>query len=360
MDGWEEMQGSGTNGGAGASLAFPSRSRPGSSGFRPVPSRGRDPNAESGDGVRVTVTGGTGFLGRALVRHLLSEGAEVTVLTRQDPSGSPLPGVQLLSWPARPSGDVDAPWQQAIREADAVVHLAGASIGQGRWTPSRKAEIQESRIRSTAAVVEAVRHASSRSDGPGVILSASAVGYYGPCGDEEVTEAHPPGSDFLARVCRAWEGEIRGAEKAGVRVVRLRTGLVLDAGEGALPAMLRPFRLGGGGPLGPGRAWVPWIHREDWVRLVTYAVNHHDLVGAVNLCAPLPVRQGDFARALGRRLRRPARLRAPAWALRLALGEMADGLLLSGQRAIPTAARSVGFEFAHPDLEEALASLPLG
>lgn len=315
--------------------------------------------------MRITVTGGTGFLGRALVTHLLAEGHDVTVLSRKvrqrpDPVGGDALRPHVLAWPAR-NGDVppDAPWQRALLGADALVHLAGEPIGQGRWTSARKAEIQDSRIRSTAAIVETLRDAPSSAHRPGVIVSASAVGYYGPCGDEEVPETHPAGDDFLARVCRAWEGEIRGAETTGVRVVRLRTGVVLDATQGALPQFLRPIRMGIGGPLGSGRQWVPWIHPEDWVRLAAQALTQEAWTGAVNACAPYPVRQEDLMRVLGQRLGRPIWLRTPAWALRLALGEMADGLVLAGQRAVPAAAQAVGFPFSYPDLLAALDALPL-
>lgn len=313
--------------------------------------------------MRLVITGGSGFLGSALVRRLVPAGHRITLLTRRAGTAVPAPlpaGVHVLPWPARPEvGTTIAPWEEAIGSADAVVHLAGASIAGGRWTAARKAEILASRIDATTAVVEAVRRARQSGTQPRVIVSASAVGYYGPCGDEEVTEAHPPGDDFLARVCRAWETSVEEAAPLGVRVVRVRTGVVLDARHGALPQLMRPFRLGFGGPIGSGEAWVPWIHRDDWTALVEFALVADGLEGAVNACAPEPVRQRTLATALGRALHRRSWLPAPAWALRLAFGEMADAVLLSGQRAVPRAAERAGFWFTHVDLDEALAALDL-
>jgi uncharacterized protein (TIGR01777 family) len=191
---------------------------------------------------------------------------------------------------------------------------------------------------------------------PRVLVSGSAVGYYGPLGDEEADEGHPPGNDFLARVCVEWEAEaMRAATRT--RVVTLRTGVVLERDGGALPKMLPPFRIGAGGPVGSGRQYWPWIHRRDWLDLARFAIRTDALSGPVNATAPTPVRNADFARALGRALRRPALLPTPAFALRIMLGEMADALLLTGQRAVPAKARRVGFRFTYGDLDGALAAI---
>jgi uncharacterized protein (TIGR01777 family) len=302
--------------------------------------------------VKVVVTGGTGFIGRPLVRAVLAAGADVWVLSRSPDPVLP-DGARAVAWSAAPEGgEAPAPpWAAAAEGAGAVVHLAGESIAARRWTDAQKNRIRESRILSTRAVVDGL--AALPAPRP-VLLSASAVGYYGPCGDQELTEEAPPGRDFLSGVCVAAETEARRAEALGVRVVCLRTGLVLAADGGALPRLLPPFRLGVGGPLGSGRQWVPWIHRDDVVGLIVHLMGANGVAGPVNVVAPTPVRNRDLARALGRLLRRPAAFPAPAPLLRLMLGEMADALLLSGQRAVPARALAAGYRFRHPDLEPAL------
>lgn len=298
--------------------------------------------------MRVVVTGGTGFIGATLVSALLRDGHAVAVLTRR-PAAVP-PGAEAVAWDARSAGA----WRRALAGADAVVNLAGESIAARRWTPAQRQRILESRVAATRALVEALAGASPR---PRVLVSGSAVGYYGPRGDEEVTEADPPGDDFLARVCVAWEAEARRAEGFGVRVALLRTGVVLGRGGGVLPRFLLPFRLFVGGPLGHGRQWLPWIHLDDLVRLIRFLLEHDDAVGPFNGTAPRPVRQEEFCRTLARVLRRPCWLRVPAPLLRLTLGELADALILSGQRAVPARASQLGFRFHHPELEGALRHL---
>lgn len=293
--------------------------------------------------MNITIAGGSGFLGRALTRRLRERGDTVSVLTRR------ASGPGEVAWAP---GNPDGPWLDAIAEADAVVNLAGESIADGRWTADRKRRLIESRMTTTRAIVNAL--GSAKPDG--VLLSASAVGYYGDRGDETLTEASSPGDDFLARLCRDWESEARRAEGSR-RVVLLRTGLVLDPGNGALAPLMTPFRLGVGGPMGSGRQYWSWIHREDWVRLVIFAIDDSRARGAMNLTAPNAVTNRDFARALGRALSRPALLPAPAFALRLLLGEMADAMVLSGQRVIPELATSLGFTFAFTDLDAALRDL---
>ncbi|MGE3471375.1 MAG: TIGR01777 family oxidoreductase, partial [Vicinamibacterales bacterium] len=232
----------------------------------------------------------------------------------------------------------------------AVVNLAGEGIADRRWTPARKAALVESRIRATTSLVRAVREATAP---PGVFVSASGVGYYGPTGDEPVDESAPPGSDFLAQLAVQWE---HAAAPAGTacRVVLLRTGMVLGHG-GALKRMLLPFRLGVGGRLGSGRQWMPWIHVDDWVALVERLMADERGSGPFNLAAPAPVRNRDFTRALGRALSRPAILPVPAFALSLALGELAQ-VLITGQRAVPHRAEQLGFSFAYGTIDVALAA----
>jgi uncharacterized protein (TIGR01777 family) len=287
--------------------------------------------------MRVLVTGGTGLVGTPLRRALASAGHEVTVVTRRPASHA----ARAVSWDALPD---------AIAGTDAVVHLAGAPVAAGRWTPARKAEIRDSRVETTRAVVRAIAATRSR---PSVLVSASAIGFYGDRGDEPLDEDAPPGSGFLADVCRAWEDAAREAERLDVRVVRVRIGVVLARDGGALAAMLPPFRLGLGGPLGGGRQWMSWIHRDDVVALLMAALSGVTWHGAVNATAPHPVTNADFARALGRAVHRPAVLPVPAFALRLALGEMAT-VLLDGQRVVPAAARAHGFTFRFPYLDGAL------
>ncbi len=233
------------------------------------------------------------------------------------------------------------------------MNLAGESIAARRWSAAQKRRILESRLRATRALVRALAAAPPR---PRTFVSASAVGYYGPLGDEVVTEAHPAGSDFLADVCRQWEAAALEAGRAA-RVVCVRTGLVLDRRGGALPRMLPPFWIGAGGPLGSGRQYWPWIHLADWTALVRWAIETPDVSGPVNATAPEPVTNAEFARELGRVLHRPAVLPTPAFLLRLVLGEMADALLLSGQRAIPAKAQQLGFTFRYVQVGDALRAI---
>jgi uncharacterized protein len=294
--------------------------------------------------MRIVVAGGTGFLGRPLVARLERDGDEVRVLSRQPSSP------RDLAW--TPDGTA-GPWAAALDGADAVVNLAGVSIAGSRWTAAHKAQIRESRLRATRSLVAAIQQAQRP---PAVLLSGSAIGYYGPHGEETLTEEARPGTDFLASVCAEWEAEARRA--AGhARVVLLRTGIALEKDGGALPEMALPFKLFAGGPVGSGRQYYSWIHRNDWVALATHALRTRAISGPLNLTAPNPTPNREFARTLGRVLRRPAFMPAPAFALRIILGEMADALLLSGQRVVPARAEAAGFRFEYPILEDALRSI---
>jgi uncharacterized protein (TIGR01777 family) len=296
--------------------------------------------------MKIVVAGGTGFLGRPLVRSLAASGDEVVVLTRTAPA-TPLSDARFVSWtPDGGTGD----WASELEAAAAVVNLAGASIAARRWTRAQKDRILQSRLLATRSLVAALRGVPHA---PGVFISGSAVGYYGPLGDELVTEEHAAGTDFLAGVCRQWEAEAMRAADV-TRVVCVRTGLALERDGGALPRLLPLFWIGAGGPLGSGRQYWPWIHRQDWVALIRWTITNAAARGPINATAPSPVTNREFASTLGRVMRRPALLPAPAFAMRLVLGEMADALLLSGQRAIPAGAERLGFSFQFTRLEDAL------
>jgi uncharacterized protein (TIGR01777 family) len=304
--------------------------------------------------MRITIAGGSGFLGRALTRQLVADGHEVVLLTRQAAGATNSEAhagrVSARAW--RPDGTAGE-WVDAVERADAVINLAGESIASGRWSAARKASILQSRLLSTRSLVVAI---ASVAHPPTLLLNASATGYYGNRGDEVLTEDSTPGKDFLAGVCRAWEAEARKV-RSSVRLVLLRSGVVLDRDEGALPRMALPFKMMGGGPLGSGRQYIPWIHAADWVQLVAWAVKAERVEGALNVTAPAPVPNAEFSAALGRALGRPSWVPTPAPMLRLALGEMADALLLSSARVIPQRALSLHFRFRYETADAALAAL---
>jgi uncharacterized protein (TIGR01777 family) len=295
--------------------------------------------------VRIVIAGGTGFLGRALTEALTARRHEVIVLTRRHPAR---PG--QVSW--TPDGTA-GPWARVLDGADAVVNLAGESIAGARWTERRKRLLLDSRVLPARSLVAAVSGASRP---PAVIVQSSAVGYYGGRGDEPIAESSGPGDDFLARTSVAWEAAAAPFEREGLRLVVVRTGLVLAPDGGALQRMLPPFRLGAGGPFGDGRTMMPWIHRTDWVRFVEWVLATREASGPFNLAAPEPVSNEMFAATLARVLHRPALMRVPAFALRLVLGEMAD-VVLTGQAAVPARALALGFRFSFPSLEPALRDL---
>ncbi|MBU1274243.1 MAG: TIGR01777 family oxidoreductase [Proteobacteria bacterium] len=299
--------------------------------------------------MKVLVTGGSGFVGTTLCARLLAAGHAVTVLTRSGKGAGRLPaGVEACV------GDPTAPgpWQEVAAEHDAFVNLAGAGIFS-RWSSEYKALIRASRLDTTRNLVDAL--ARRKAEEPAVLVSASAVGYYGPRGGEELSEDSPPGEDFLAQVCREWEAEAQAAARLGARVVCARFGIVLGGGGGALGQMLPLFRLGLGGPLGSGKQWFSWIHQADLVTALLFCLEH-EMSGAANCCAPAPVTNRQFTRTLGRVLGRPAFLPAPGFAVRLAMGEMGS-VVLTGQRVIPQALMRAGFSFQFPELEGALRDL---
>jgi uncharacterized protein (TIGR01777 family) len=282
--------------------------------------------------MNILITGATGFVGRRLCEMLHQAGHTVRALSRDSVAAKQRVPLLKEVFPWNPLQEL--PPLQAFEGCDAVINLAGESIA-GRWTAPKKQLIRDSRVLGTKNLVNALAQLSSR---PKVLISASAIGYYGDRGEETLTEDAAPGSDFLAQVCRDWENEALKAESLGMRVVRLRIGLVLGRGGGTLQALLPLFRVGLGGPLGSGRQWWSWIHRDDLCRLIVQILANESISGPVNATAPQPVRQKEFAQVLGRVLRRPAFLPTPAFALKIALGEFADGILAS-QRA-PAAARA--------------------
>jgi len=301
--------------------------------------------------VRIVVAGGTGFLGRPLVDALARVDHQVTVLSRGNADESRRNRSRSIAW--LPDGTAGA-WASEIDGADVVINLAGEPIAAKRWTTDQKKRIAESRRLATRSITAAINAAAAP---PSLLVNGSAVGYYGPCGDEVLTEDAAAGHDFLANVCTMWEAEAQAAASNRTRVVMVRTGIVLEKDGGALPPMLPPFRFGAGGPVGSGRQYWPWIHRADWIGLLQWILQTAAVTGAVNATAPNPVSNAEFAHTLGRVMHRPSLLPAPGFALRVLLGEMADGLLLSGQRAIPRRAEQGGYTFRYRQLDEALAAI---
>lgn len=297
--------------------------------------------------MHVFLTGATGLIGSALVHTLLGRGDVVTALSRSPDAPRRLPpGVRHLSGdPTRPGR-----WEEELAATDACVHLAGEPIAAGRWTAERRRRIRESRVEATRRVAEAVRAGK-----PAVLVSGSAVGFYGDRGDEELDESAAPGTGFLAEVCREWEAAAEPARERA-RLVTLRTGIVLARHGGALPRLVLPFKLLAGGPLGRGRFWQPWIHLVDQLGLILFALDTPVVAGPLNAVAPAPERNRDLARAIGRVLHRPAQLPAPTLAIRLALGELA-GELMASQRVVPRKALELGYRFRFPELEGALREL---
>lgn len=304
----------------------------------------------------IVLAGGSGFLGRALAAHFLTQGHQVRVLTRRPRAGRDTE----VAW--NPDG-TSGPWASALADADVIVNLAGEGIADRRWSAARKQALRTSRILPARSLAAAVASLPPR---PRVLITSSAIGFYGAHGEEVVTEQTPPGTDFLSQLCVEWEQASIAAASDHTHVALVRTGIVLHPEGGALASMLLPFKLGVGGPMGTGRQYMPWIHLDDWVRLVAWlAAGGTSLaqpgqstarVSIWNATAPTPVTNAAFARSLGRALRRPAFLPAPAFALRLLLGEFAT-FLLTGARVVPAAAEAAGFRFRFRELDVALDDL---
>lgn len=300
--------------------------------------------------MRIVVTGGTGFIGRALCRRLADASHSVTVLTRNPEAAKAVlyHAVAIAPWQGfrGPTEEL----AKALGACDVVINLAGAPVAEGRWTPPTKELLRQSREGTTSAIVTTLAKLKTS---PVLLVNASAIGYYGPRGDEELTETASSGDGFLASLCREWEGAARAAERLGVRVVMPRIGMVLGKDGGALAKMLPIFRLGVGGPLGRGTQWVSWIHLDDLVDLLMFLMDHA-ASGPINATAPHPVTNAEFSKTLGQVLGRPAFLPTPGFAMKVLFGEMADELLLTGQRVVPHQAHSMGFHFRYPFLSGAL------
>lgn len=294
--------------------------------------------------MRVLVTGGTGFIGQALLPALQAAGHAVTVLSRQPEAARVPAGVAVIR-------DLDGTGMAA---PEAVINLAGENLGAGRWNAARKQRFIDSRVSTTEALLAAFERWAQP---PRVLVNGSAIGWYGARGDETLTENSTPGTGFAATLCEKWEAAAQRATLFGVRVACVRIGIVLGLPGGALAQMLPPFRLGLGGPLGDGRQWMSWVHRADLVRLMLRLVEDETLRGPFNGTAPAPVRNAVFSQALGKALHRPAVLPMPSFALRLIVGEMADELLLQGQRVLPQRALAAAFAFRYPELPDALAQV---
>jgi len=304
--------------------------------------------------MKILVTGCSGLVGTALARRLAGEGHTVCRLVRPD-------SARKGTLTARVAGGMDVSWNPAAGElgdagggADVVVNLAGASIGQGRWTAERKALLRSSRIDTTRALVGALGKMKVR---PRVLVSASAIGIYGDRGDELLTEESKPGADFLAGLAQEWEAEAKNAEGLGMRVVLARFGIILAREGGALAKMILPFKLGAGGRLGSGKQWMSWVAIEDVIGIVKFAIENTSVGGPVNVVAPQAVQNAEFTKVLAKTIHRPALFPAPGFALRLVLGEMADALLLSSQRVVPKELEKLGYRFLHSELAAALSSL---
>lgn len=302
--------------------------------------------------MKILLAGGTGFIGKRLHKTLVDQGHSVVVLSRSKSKAQRILGqkVDVVEWDARSLSGL----RSVLEGMDGVVNLVGESIGARRWTAGQKERIRSSRLDATRAIVSAIGQCARK---PGVLVNQSAIGYYGNTGDAIVTEDDPPSSDFLGNTAQRWEAEAMRAEEHGVRVVRLRTGIVLGEDGGALERMVVPFKLFVGGPLGSGRQWMSWIHLDDEVGIITYALTHSEVKGPVNSVAPEPLTSREFSRALARVLGRPCWAPVPGFVLKVVLGEMAEVLLLWGQRVSAEKIKRLGYQFRFLRLEEALRQI---
>ncbi len=294
--------------------------------------------------MHILITGGTGFIGNYLVNTLLSRGDTVTIITRT-PGKYSRKGVAYASW--------DDDLAAIMETVDAVINLAGSNLFDNRWTESVRESILNSRIKATSRMVSAIKSAKNK---PTVFISGSAVGYYGPRGSDVLDESQPPGQDFLAKVCVAWEHEALKLEEPKVRLVLARIGIVQQTDDGALQKMLLPFKLYGGGPLGHGSQYYPWIHMDDMVQALLFCIDNSEISGPVNISAPNPVTMDEFAQTLGKVMERPSWFRVPEFMLKIAVGESASSILAS-LRAVPNKLLEHGYRFRHPNLERALRDI---
>ena len=307
--------------------------------------------------MKVVIAGGTGFLGSPLAEAYAEEGHEVLVLTRSlmsgdsrhDP-GTGVPGITRVGWTA--DGKTGS-WAARLEAADAIVNLSGDALDRGRWTPQRKARLRDGRILATRSLAAAILSAAKP---PAVFVSGSGVDYYASSNSVPSTESSPPGTGFLAHLCKDWEAEAARAESPGTRVVLLRTGIALERSGGALPRMMLPFRFFVGGKIGSGHQYFSWIHRLDWVEMVRWIVLTPEAKGPINAVAPEPVTNRELSRALSHALHRPSLVPVPGVALRIALGELAEPLL-AGQRVIPARALALGYHFRYPDIYQAFRGI---
>lgn len=301
--------------------------------------------------MRVIITGGTGMIGRALSRDLVRDGHEVIILSRnpQKHRQNVVDKAKLIEWDAKSAHG----WLEYADGASGIINLAGVNIGESRWTEKRKKAILSSRIDAGKAVVEAINLAKNK---PAWVIQASAVGYYGASGDQILTEESPAGNEFQSFVCQEWERSTEPLDEMGIRRVVIRSGLVLDRFDGALPRMAMPFRLFVGGRLGNGEQWFSWIHLNDEVQAIRFLIDRTELKGVFNLTAPNPVRNREFASALGKVLRRPSLIPVPAFALKIMFGEMAR-VLLTGQRVVPERLLAAGYKFQFPEIISALKDI---
>ena len=301
--------------------------------------------------MRVVITGATGFIGRALCKALYKD-YEVIALSRDATRAAKSVGnlAKVIEWDGRTTGS----WFQQANDAFAIINLAGENVGSGRWNESKKAGILHSRLDNSKAVIEAIKHVGKK---PKVVIQASAIGYYGTRSDEPLDEDSTPGKGFLARVCRNVESSTEKIEQLAVRCVVIRTGVVLGRDGGAFAKLAKPFRFYLGGHIGSGRQWFSWIHLEDEVAAIKFLMENEHLKGVFNLTAPQPVTMKEFCKTLGKVLHRPAWLNVPAFAARLAFGEMADEMLLSGQKVLPKRLLNSGFDFKYTDVEQTLKDI---
>ena len=304
--------------------------------------------------MKVAITGATGFVGSRLVERLHAEGHQILVLTRHPDRARRVfpaqayPNLEIVAYTPKTSGE----WQRAISGCDGVVNLAGAPIAEERWTPERKREILESRQLGTQKIVEAIAQADPK---PAVLINSSAIGYYGTSETATFDEDSNAGNDFLAQVCQSWETEAQKVKEIGTRLVIIRTGIVLGMG-GAIAKMLLPFKLYAGGPIGSGRQWFSWIHRDDLVELIVQALTRSDIAGVLNATAPNPLRMNEFCQIMGEVMHRPSWLPVPDFALELLLGDAAK-VVLEGQQVLPKRLQQYGFNYQYPKVQPALEEI---